>query len=265
MQRWLLLPILAVGCAKSKPLPEAILGSWEVLCYTDKPTSSCLSKEKDGLRKTFKPGGALDVRRPDEHQPSSDVMRWAVAGDELTITMTGGGITLVENWRAVLHDDRLALWDPEKRIGQVLGRVGASFEAADSPISSGGRQPISLNGQAFTIDLPSGYRQLRNDTYQQHWGPESGDGFVVRLSVTPRAKHEQDGEFVTPPCNSDDYGGVLGSSQLVDGVERETSIGTSICLEGTELALMCSAEHTRGHLEPSEKDAALALCKTIRR
>jgi hypothetical protein len=72
------LAVLAVGCAKSKPLPEAILGSWEVLCYTDTPTSSCLSKEKDGLRKTFQPGGALDVRRPDDHQPSGDVARWSI-------------------------------------------------------------------------------------------------------------------------------------------------------------------------------------------
>lgn len=193
MQRWLLLVILAVGCAKSKPLPEAILGSWEVLCYTDKPTSSCLSKEKHGLRKMFQPGGALDVRRPDEHQPSSDVMRWAVAGDELTITMTGGGITLVENWRG--HP---------RRSARAVGRR------------------------------------------ERH-----------RTGARPR-------RGVTPPCNGYDYGGVLGSSQLVDGVERETSIGTSICLDGTELALMCSTEHTRGHLE-SEKDAALGLCKTIRR
>jgi hypothetical protein len=265
MKRWLVLAILSVGCTKSKPLPEAILGSWEVLCYTDEPTSSCLSKEKNGLHKTFQPGGVLDVRRPDEHQPSSDVTRWTVEGEALTITVSGGGITLVENWRALIHDDRLVLWDPEKQIGEVLGRVGASFEAADSPISRGGQQPITLNGQTFTIELPGGYRQTRSDTHQQHWGPESGDGFVVRLSVTPRVQHGQDGEFVTPPCNSHDYGGVVSSAELVDGVERETAIGTGICLEGTELALMCSTAHTRGHLEPSEKEAALALCKTIRR
>ena len=128
-----------------------------------------------------------------------------------------------------------------------------------------GTQQITLNGQTFSIELPGGYRQTRSDKYEQHWGPTSGDGLTVQLSVTPRAQRNEGGTFVTPPCNSHDYGGVSSSSQLVDGIERETSIGTSICLEGTEFALACRAGHTRGYLEPSEKEAALALCKTVRR
>lgn len=51
---------------------------------------------------------------------------------------------------------------------------------------------------------------------------------------------------------------------MVGGVERETSIGTSICIEGKQSVMMCSAEHTRGWLKPDEKATALALCKSLR-
>lgn len=260
-----MLSIWVIACDKPKPLPEAILGDWETLCYTDKNTASCLSKDDQGLRKSFKPGGALEVRRAKDDKPSSDVTTWALAGDELTITTSGGGMKLTDIYRARVEDERLVLWDEDHHRGQVLGRAGASFKAADSPTSKGGAQQITLNGQTFSIELPSGYRQTRNDKYKQHWGPTSGEGLTVQLSVTPRAQHNENGTFVTPPCNSHDYGGVSSSSQLVDGIERETSIGLSVCLEGSELALMCSAGHTRGYLEPSEKDAALALCKTVSR
>jgi hypothetical protein len=264
MRRWLVLSLLVVACDKPKPLPEAILGDWETLCYTDKDTASCLSKDEHGLRKTFKPGGVLEVRRAKDDLATSDVSTWALAGDELTITTSGGGTKLVDTWRARVEEERLVLWDPDHQRGQVLGRAGASFKPADSPTAKGGTQQITLNGQTFSIELPGGYRQTRNDKYKQHWGPTSGEGLTVQLSVTPRAQREEGGTFVTPPCNGYDYGGVSGSSQLVDGVERETSIGLSLCLEGTELALSCRAGHTRGYLEPSEKEAALALCKTVR-
>ena len=205
------------------------------------------------------------MRRAKDDQPSSDVTTWALAGDALTITTTGGRMKLIDTWRARIEDERLVLWDEDHQRGEVLGRAGASFKAADSPTSKGGAQQIALNGQTFSIELPGGYRQTRDDKYKQHWGPTSGEGLTVQLSVTPRAKHNENGTFVTPPCNGDDYGGVSSSSQLVNGIERETSVGMSICLEGTELALACRAGHTRGYLEPSEKDAALALCKTVRR
>ena len=259
-----ILSLLVLGCKRPKPLPEAILGTWEVWCYTTEDTSSCLSKEKLRLLKTFQPGGVLDVRLADG-APSSDRTSWSLEGDELTVTVSGGGLKLVESWRARVDDDRLVLWDPGGRRGVVLGRVGAGFEPGESPVSRGGPQTITLKGQSFTIDLPEAYRQTRSDEHRQHWGPASGDGFEVRLSMTPRAQREENGKFVTAPCTSHDYGGVSGVSQEVNGVQRETSIGTSLCLEGTEFALHCSTEHTRGYLETSEKDAALALCRTIRR
>jgi hypothetical protein len=256
--------VALVGCKKSQPIDKAILGEWETWCYTSKDTVECLKKDKDGLHKRFVEGGELVVNRPGD-EPSSDKATWRLAKDHLFIEISGGGLKLQEDYFARIDDGRLVLWDRANGRGQVLGRVGAAFAAGDSPISKGGRVSVTKQGTTFTIALPGGYRQTRDDEYKQNWAPASGAGFEVHLSVTKRAQTEVDGKFVTPACNDNDYGGISGSSGMVDGVERETSIGTSICLDGTDLVIMCSTEHTRGYLEPGEKDAALALCKTIKR
>lgn len=260
------LVLVLLACSKPpKPLPEAILGEWVTWCYTDKDTASCLSKERDGLHHTFAPGGKAEVRRADGGS-TSDVHTWALAGTELTLTMSGGGMQLVDVWQARLDEDHLVLWNPRKRIGQVLGRAGASFESGASSVTMGGRKSITLNGTKFSIALPAGYRMMEDTEYRQAWGPSQGDGFVVQLHVSPRAESVgPDGTSTPVPCNDRDYGGVSGSSEQVDGVERETSIGTSICLDGTENSLSCSVEHTRGWLETNERDPALVFCNSIKR
>lgn len=258
------LVILALlGCKKGLPIEQAILGEWETWCYTSKETSECLKKDSDGLHKRFIEGGELVVTRPGE--PPTDKATWRLAKDHLFIEVTGGGMMLHEDYFARIEDDRLVLWDRQNGRGQVLGRVGAVFAAGDSPVSKGGRVSVTKQGATFTIALPDEYRQTRDDAYKQSWAPVSGDGFEVQLSVTKRAQTEVGTKFVTPPCNDRDYGGISGSSKMVGGVERETSIGTSICVDGTDLVIMCSTGHTRGYLEPSERDAALALCKSIQR
>ena len=50
---------------------------------------------------------------------------------------------------------------------------------------------------------------------------------------------------------------------MVDGVERDTSIGLTLCIADRENSLHCSSEHTRGYLEKPEQEAALALCKSL--
>jgi hypothetical protein len=130
MKRWWVLSVLSVlslsvlGCKRPKPLPEAILGTWEVWCYTTEDTSTCLSKEKRGLRKTFQPGGVHDVRLADDERPSSDQASWSLEGEELTVTVTGGGLKLVESWRARVEDDRLVLWDPGRLFGSDGPKLG---------------------------------------------------------------------------------------------------------------------------------------------
>jgi hypothetical protein len=104
---------------------------------------------------------------------------------------------------------------------------------------------------------------VRDDNQRQQWAPACGDGLTVRLTLSPRPQTQVDGVFVTPPCNEFDYGGISGSSNTIDGIEREISIGKSFCLEGSDQVLMCSAEHTRGWLAEAEKDPALALCTSM--
>lgn len=255
------LALVGACCGPSRPLSEAILGEWEVLCRTDKEsTATCLGKEDDGLYKHFLPGGRLvsGARRG-----TSMTGTWTLTGDGLVLSFEGGGMHLQEGYRARIEDDKLVLWYRSQGFGSVLGRVGAAFEPAPSVHSSGERTSHAIGDVAYALALPAGYRLVRDDNNRQQWAPTSGLGFTVLLTLSPRAQTLVDGEFVTPPCNDYDYGGVSGSSSTIDGVERSTSIGTSLCLEGSEQVLMCSAEHTRGYLEDPEKDGALALCKSL--
>jgi hypothetical protein len=252
--------VTACKSKPQKPLAEAIIGEWEVLCRVDDATkSSCLSKEDSGLYEIFQPGGALE-----SGSRKTNVVEhghWNLTGDQLVLTVEGGGMRLTDEYRARMAGDRLLLWSLHG-WGKVMGRVGAPFEAATAPTSRG-KTTKEIGGIRYTISLPSTYRLARDDNRRQQWVPVSGDGFTVRLSLGARAQEEVDGKFVTRPCNEDDYGGTTGASETINGVERDTDIGKSFCLANTDLALGCSAGHTRGYLEEKEKSAALALCTSL--
>ncbi len=257
-----------VGCKNDKPaqperpLAEAIVGEWEVLCRTDAESkSTCLGKENDGLFKLFHEDGSLTAGST---KGTSMNGQWLLVKERLAIEFTGGGMKLSEEYRARMDKGRLILWNTKLGFGVIHGRKGAEFKAAPSPVTSGVPVSGELGGIGYSLSLPAGYRLTRDDNSRQIWGPTAGVGFTLRLSVTPRAQTQQSGVWVTPACNDYDYGGVLGSSATIDGVERETSIGTSLCIDTTNLVMMCSAEHTRGYLEAAEKEAALALCKALK-
>ncbi|HEY8379861.1 MAG TPA: hypothetical protein VIK91_25395 [Nannocystis sp.] len=262
MSRYLSAFLLVLACSDPpKPLGEAILGEWERLCATDEEsTANCPGKDAVVLIKRFEPGGRVVLR---SDKGSDMVGTWTLTGDELEEKFSGAGLTLTSKHRARIADGRLVLWDLEGRFGAVYGRLGATFEPAPSQESTAGQTRHTIAGVAYTIALPSGYRLSRDDNDRQEWSPASGEGFVVRLSSAPRAKREVDGQWVTPPCDPIAYGGVLTNSQDVGGVPRDVSIGRTLCLEGSDRALSCSAEHTRGYLEQSEMDAALALCDSL--
>ncbi len=266
----LLLLVAFAGCSKgdsgnrrpARPLAEAILGDWEVWCRTDEEaTATCLGKEDAGLFKRFRPGGALTAGST---QGTSMDGTWRLDGDSLTLEFTGGGLQLTEHYRARIADDHLILWSVDHDWGVIHGRRGTGFEAAPSPVTDGAPITAELGGVRYSLALPAGYRMTRDDNQRRNYGPSAGEGLVVELVASPRSQTEVDGRWVTPPCNPYDYGGVSGSSETIDGVERETSIGLSLCVDGTELVLHCGASHSRGYLEPSEKDAALALCRSLR-
>ena len=246
-----LLIIVGVGCkSHAKPLPEAVLGEWEVLCRTDSEAKgSCPGKEDDGLYKILRPGGELEAGSKKTHVVEHG--HWQLTGDELELTEEGGGMKLVDRYRAHMDGDHLVLWSTSG-FGTVYGRAGAAFEPAATKTTNGGATDHEIGGIRYTISLPGKYRLSRDDNNRQVWSPASGTGFTVRLVA----------EDEKPPCNPAEYGGTTGASETVEGVERETDIGLSLCLHDHVLA--CSAGHTRGYLEKTEMDAALLLCKTLR-
>ncbi|MDC0666185.1 hypothetical protein [Nannocystis radixulma] len=262
MLRPLLAFFLLFGACSSPPRPlgEAILGEWEIWCRTDsEATTSCLGQENRGLYKRFSPGGALEIgARPG----ASKAGTWTLAGDDLLLSLAGGGMHLDEMYRARIVEDRLILWSASRGWGMVLGRTGAAFVSASTVRTSGGETSHAIGGVGYRITLPADYTLTRDDNNRQRWSPE-GEGFVVELVLTPRAQTRVGDQFVTPPCNDYDYGGESSTRTEIAGVERTTSIGRSLCLAGSDQALSCSAEHTRGYLADDEKAAAAALCQTL--
>ena len=256
----LALLVLASACTPPRPLPEAILGEWEVLCRTDEEaTATCLGREKRDQYKRFLPGGELVLGA---HSGTSMTGTWTLQGDILGFAFTGGGMQLEETYRARIEDERLVLWSTARGRGVVHGRVGAPFVAAPSRRSTGGQTTHAIGGVGYQLALPTDYALTRDDNDRQIWSPAVGDGLAVHLTLAPRAKRLDDGAFVTPPCEPDPAGMVSETTEI-DGVRRVVSLGLSRCIDGSDAALACHVEHTRGHLEESEEQAARALCESL--
>ena len=258
--RWELVVVGVVACKHGapQPLPEAILGEWETWCVTEHDTGECLSKARDGSRMTFAPDGTLAVHGEslDEHG------HWELHGDELSMALDVYGQHFSTMFHARIRDGRLVLWNGEH--GEIYGRVGATFEAADSPTTDGDPVVRTLQGITYTLPLPAGYRLGEMTDYRETWMPERGDGFTVSVKIASRGEISRpDGTSGTPSCK-EFGGGEGGGSEGRNGVERQTYYDITTCIEGTSLFAECSVEHTRGYLEASEKDRALAMCKPLR-
>ncbi len=259
--RWLIVVVSLIACkhgaAPPPPLPDGILGEWQSWCVTDKDTGECLSKERDGSRMTFERGGVLGVKGEslDAHG------HWELHGTELSMTLEMYGQKMSTRFTARIQDGRLVLWSGEH--GEVYGRVGAPFEAAESPTTNGMPVVRKLQGVTYTLPLPAGYRLGDATAYSETWIPKQGDGFTVQIKVAPRGTSSQpDGSMGVTPCKQWG-GGPGGGSETKNGVEREIYVDIMTCLEGTSLYAQCSVEHTRGYLEPGEKERALAMCKPL--
>ena len=258
----LALALAACTSHDAAALGDAIVGRWDELCHTDaEAKSTCLGKEDVNVMHTFKTDGTLELTI--EGRPDQPPMRgtWKLAGDDVTFSFDGGGMAIVEKYRARIADGHLVLWKTDGPFGTVLGRHGAPFTAEASPMTSGGKTRRAIDDVHYTIDLPAGYRLARDDNHRQTWQPAHGAGLEVRLTLGPRAHKLVDNKPVMEPCPPGEPG-VSGASETIDGVERETDVGIDICL-GPDQSIMCSAGHTRGYLNPDEKPAAIALCKSL--
>lgn len=255
--------LVACGACTSppRPLPEAILGEWELLCRTDsEATSNCLGKEDSGLYKNFGADGKVVIGA---RTGSSMQGTWKLEGEILLLEFNGGGMRLEEVYEARIADDRLVLWYASRGFGSVYGRVGAPFEpAASKTAASSGPTEHTIGGVGYSLVLPRGYRLSRDDNDRQQWRPAEGGGFTVQLVLSPRPKMMVDGRAVTQPCDAGG-GGVSSYHNAVGGVERLVSVGTSVCLGDGELGLSCDVEHSRGYLEEGERGEAAALCESL--
>lgn len=258
--RWLPIVIL-VACkhaAPAQPLPQAILGDWESWCVSDRDTSDCLSKDRDGSRMTLAADGTLAVKGDslDEHG------HWELHGDELAMSLEMYGQSFGTRFHARIERGRLVLWNGDH--AEIYGRVGATFEAAPSPTTDGTPVVRKLQGITYTLPLPAGYRLGDQTEYRETWIPVRGDGFTVSVKIAPRGETSRpDGSMGTATCKQFG-GGEGGGSETKNGVEREIYFDIMTCIEGTSLYASCEVEHTRGYVEKGEKDAALALCRPLK-
>lgn len=257
--RWLpIVFLLACEHPAPLPLPQAILGDWESWCVSDNNNSACLSKDRDPSRTTFGSDGTLAIKGDsiDEHG------HWELHGDELAMSLELYGQTYHTRFRARIERGRLVLWSGDHV--EVYGRVGATFEPAPSPTTDGKPVVRVLQGITYTLPLPAGYRLGDATGYRETWMPIRGEGFEVSVKIAPRGETSRpDGSMGTTTCK-DFGGGEGGGSETKDGVEREIYFDIMTCIEGTSLYASCKVEHTRGYVESSEKDAALALCRPLK-
>lgn len=231
----------------TRPLREAIIGSWDIICSTsDEQTSRCPGNDGRSTYYTFHAGGVVELGGG-ATTAELDRGTWTLDGDALDVRLdAGNGGEEIDLYRARLDDDQLVLWDTGRGFGTILARKGAHVETEPLAVTIGGETSGEIKGVRYTIVLAPGYALTHDGDYQR-WSPP-GDGLFVELQVEP-----------STDCR-DDF--ISGARKTVDGVEREYAAGIDKCID-RERVLDCSVEHTRGYLEAGEHDDALALCRTL--
>ena len=107
----LLVLVCACQCGPSRPLPEAILGEWEVLCRTDSESkATCLGKENDGLYKHFLPGGQLVSTWSTRSAAPSAIRRPMHDGQHPRPLHAKGTLSSSPHLRRVLHRGDTERW-----------------------------------------------------------------------------------------------------------------------------------------------------------
>lgn len=129
-------------------------------------------------------------------------------------------------------------------------------DGRNAPTTSGAPVTRTLGAVRYTLALPAGYVLAAEREARHRWEPGSGEGLTVELTARDRDP--------ATSCDAHGAGRVGGETQTIDGVERETAVSFSDCVEDLAFVLACNVEHTRGYLESREQDAGLVLCKGAR-
>lgn len=248
----------ACSCARSRPLREAIVGEWEIVCRTDsEATATCLGREQTILRKTFRADGTMVSSAVGG---TSMEGTWALDGQALVIEHAGGDLAIREDYRARIEDEKLVLWYVTGGFGAVYARRGAEVAFESSEETSGEPVTRPIGGVRYRLSIPSGYRLARDDNQRQRWDPISGDGLTYSLSLTPRSREIVDGRERDIPCEPEQRPLAVSTSGTPD---QTHSVGTSICIATSNQSLACNGGHTRGHLRADEIPTATAVCRTL--
>lgn len=71
-------------------------------------------------------------------------------------------------------------------------------------MTTGAPVASSIGEISYQLDLPAGYRLVRDSSRKQEWEPGSGDGLAFRVKVSERVRlvrEDEPGELAEPaPC-----------------------------------------------------------------
>lgn len=272
---WFVVLVLVVACSSSdksdnkskasaapaRPLAEAILGKWEVFCYThDAKATSCPGKFSLPAVKTFRKDGTVTVAQA-SGKGSTMKGRYQLRGNLLVIEFRAGSRRLIEQHQARIHDDKLILWSPRRRTGSIYHRFGTPLPAPTGVRANASRAVQTLAGIRYSVDLPAGYFLAYNDReHRQRWDHKSRKKLRVHITVSPAAR-SADGKAAPCPRVHLSFG---ASSVMRDGTRRQTSATAGTCVPGTDKTIMCTVDHPRGYLRKDEKPQARRLCASLK-
>ena len=173
-----------------------------------------------------------------------------------------------DHTEARLSGDYLVLWFPGSDFGRLYLKDGVAFEYPKGQRTGSGRQTGTIGDVRYSLDLPGSHRLTFDEHDRDRWDPLSGEGITYEMFLRQRAVAEStDGTGTVGGCDRADGELSMGSSssQQLGEPERLLSIHASLCLSDTPYRLGCRAKHTRGHIEPGERERAEAVCGTLAR
>jgi hypothetical protein len=239
----------AKAARSDRPLPEAVVGDWDELCrWTDKTKTNCLGDDGERRRMHVAADGALERVNED-----GEVMRgtWTATPTTFVMHFDIANTRVDDDNRASIVDGRLVLLSHIDSFSVIYRRHGDDVEFLPTTVTTGAPMTSTIGKVTYRFQLPPGYRLIDDDNGEQKWAPPGGDGLVVEIFA--RQPHTP-GESCEPR-----EGG--GSRGIHGGPMQETDVSLSMC--AGDMSLFCMVTHSRGHLEPDDKQPARALCKTV--